>query len=391
MAVKKVLMGNHAVSHGVKLSRVKVISAYPITPQTHIVEKLSEMCATGELDSKFIKVESEHSALACLVGSASTGVRSFTATSSQGLALMHEILHWVGIGRLPIVMANVNRALGPGWNIWTEQTDSLAQRDTGWMQWYCETNQEVLDTVIQAFKVAEKVHFPVMIVYDAFVLSHTYAPVEIPDQEKVDRYLPPFLPGLHLDRENPMAFGALTGPDDYMELRYIAARDMAASLDVVAAEDKSFGDMFGRSYGLIEEYRTEGADIVLVTAGSMTATAREAVDTMQKQGKAVGLVKIRVFRPFPFAQIREILSRFSKIAVVDRNLSPGLGGIFAAEIANAMAGAQNQPQIYRFIAGLGGRDITPETFFQIADLAETQDYQPGQTFWVGTKGGWHAV
>lgn len=390
MAVKKVLMGNHAVSHGVKLSRVQVISAYPITPQTHIVEKLSEMCANGDLDAKFIKVESEHSAMATLVGASSVGVRSFTATSSQGLALMHEILHWVGIGRLPIVMANVNRTLAPGWNIWTEQTDSLSQRDTGWMQWYCETNQEVLDTVIQAFKVAERTHFPVMMVYDAFVLSHTYAPVEIPDQETVDRYLPPLQPGLHLDSENPMAFGALTPPEDYMELRYIAARDMARSLEVIEEEDKNFGEMFGRSYGLVEEYRTDGADTVLVTAGSMTATAREAVDALRKKGRAAGLVKLKVFRPFPFEQVRNLLKRFKKIAVVDRNLSPGLGGIFAAEIANAMAGVEHGPQIYRFIVGLGGRDVTPETFFGIADLT-TKDYRPGLTYWVGLKGGWHAI
>ncbi len=391
MAVKKVLMGNHAVSHGVKLSRAKVISAYPITPQTHIVEKLSEMCANGELDATFIKVESEHSALATLVGSSSAGVRSFTATSSQGLALMHEVLHWAGIGRLPIVMANVNRAMAPGWNIWTEQTDSLAQRDTSWMQWYCETNQEVLDTVIQAFKVAERTHFPVMMVYDAFVLSHTYAPVEIPDQEKVDRYLPPLQPGLHLDSENPMSFGALTPPEDYMELRYIAARDMARALDVIQEEGRLFGEMFGRTYGLVEEYRTEGADTVLVTAGSMTATAREAVDTLRDKGQAVGLVKLRVFRPFPFEQVRAVLGKFDRIAVVDRNVSPGLGGIFAAEVANALAELSNRPKIYRFIAGLGGRDITPDTFFEIMDLTRTQEYKPGLTYWVGLKGGWHAV
>lgn len=391
MATKKVLMGNHAVSYGVMLSRAQVISAYPITPQTQIVEELSEMCATGRLDAKFIKVESEHSAMATLIGAASAGVRTFTATSSQGLALMHEVLHWAGIGRLPIVMVNVNRALAPGWSIWTEQTDSLSQRDTGWMQWYAETNQEVLDSVIQAFKVAEKVHFPVMMVYDAFLLSHTYAPVEIPDQEKVDEYLPPITPGLHLTADNPMSFGALTGTDDYMELRLIAARDMKRALEVVKEEDELYGKIFGRSYGLIEEYRTEGAQVLLVTAGSMTSTAREAIDRMRERDIPVGLVKLRVFRPFPFDEIRRALSGAKKIAVVDRNVSVGLGGIFASEIGNALMELENRPLMYRFIAGLGGRDITPETFEEVIDITLKEEHKPSRTYWVGVKGGTYAI
>ncbi|MBC7260791.1 MAG: pyruvate ferredoxin oxidoreductase, partial [Chloroflexi bacterium] len=192
--MEKVIMGNHAVSYGVQLARVQVIAAYPITPQTQVVEMLSEFCAEGLLDAKFIKVESEHSVMAAVVGASIAGARAFTATSSHGLALMHEVLHWASGGRLPIVLANVNRALGPGWNVWTEQTDSLAQRDTGWIQFYCETNQEVLDMVIQAYKIAETVLLPVMLVLDAFVLSHTEEPVDIPDQATVDQFLPPYQP-----------------------------------------------------------------------------------------------------------------------------------------------------------------------------------------------------
>ena len=196
-------MGNHATSHGVRLARAQVISAYPITPQTQIVEELSEMCADGRLNAHFIKVESEHSAMACLIGASQAGVRCYTATSAQGLALMHELLFWASYARLPIVMTDVNRAMAPGWSIWSDQTDSLAQRDTGWVQIYCETNQEVLDTTIVAFKLAEETSLPVMVVYDAFILSHTYEPVEIPDQKDVDAFLPPRKAKLTLDPKNP--------------------------------------------------------------------------------------------------------------------------------------------------------------------------------------------
>ena len=210
--MRHVLEGSHAVSEAVRLARTQVISAYPITPQTHIVEQLSEYCANGTLDARFLRVESEHSAMAALIGAASSGVRTFTATSSQGLALMHELLHWASGARLPIVMAQVNRALAPGWNIWADQTDSLAQRDTGWIQLYCENGQEVLDTTIQAFRLAEWVNLPVMVNLDAFFLSHTYEPVDVPDQKSVDKFLPPYKPRFQLDLANPCAFNQLAPP-----------------------------------------------------------------------------------------------------------------------------------------------------------------------------------
>jgi len=211
--MRKVIIGNHALSYGAMLSRAQVIAAYPITPQTEVIELLSEMCANGELDAKFIKVESEHSAMTACVGASATGVRTFTATSAQGLALMHEVLHWAVGARTPVVMGNINRAMAPPWTIWTEQTDSLSQRDTGWMQIYCQNNQEVLDSVIQAYKVAEQVKLPAMVILAAFVLSHTSETVEMPEQEKVDEFLPPYELEYKIDPDDPHAFGGLTGPD----------------------------------------------------------------------------------------------------------------------------------------------------------------------------------
>ena len=217
---KQVISGNHAVSYGVMLARAQVISAYPITPQTQIVEMLSELCASGQLKAKFIKVESEHSAMAACIGASITGARTFTATSSQGLALMHELIHWAANARLPIVLADVNRAMGPGWSIWTDQNDSLSQRDTGWLQFYCESNQEVIDTIIQAFKIAETVYLPVMVVLDAFFLSHTSEPVEIPPVKLVDKYLPSFKPDIKMDIKSSHAFGGVTTPEYNFALKY---------------------------------------------------------------------------------------------------------------------------------------------------------------------------
>ncbi len=223
--MKQVLEGSQAVAEAVRLAQVQVVSAYPITPQTHIVEILSDYCATGKMNAKFLRVESEHSCMAALIGAQSSGVRTFTATSGQGLALMHELLHWASGARLPIVMAEVNRALAPGWNIWVDQTDSLAQRDTGWIQFYCEDSQEVIDTTLQAYKLAESVALPVMVVLDAFFLSHTYEPVDVPTQEEADRFLPPYEARFELDTKDPCSFGPLVPPAVYMEMRH----DMAAA------------------------------------------------------------------------------------------------------------------------------------------------------------------
>ncbi len=383
--MEKVIMGNHAVSYGVRLARAQVISAYPITPQTQIVEMLSEFCADGSLDAQFIKVESEHSAMAAVVGAAFTGARTFTATSSHGLAYMHEVLHWASGARLPIVLANVNRALGPGWCIGTEQTDSLAQRDTGWMQFYCETNQEVLDTIIQAYRIAETVGLPAMVVLAGFVLSHTEEPVNIPDQEQVDRFLPSYRPQFYLTPGEPHAFNSLVSPDDFMELRFKMQRSMEEAVDVISAVGAEFQRVFGRKYDLTEAYRVDDAELVLVTAGSITSTARFVVDEMRALDKRVGLLKIRVFRPFPFAAVRAALGRVAKVAVIDRNISFGCGGIFSSELQSAFCAMPDAPLFFSFIAGLGGRDVTPETIRGIAESALVQSVPTGQIEWVEVK------
>ena len=383
--MEKVIMGNHAVSYGARLARAQVIAAYPITPQTQIVEILSEFCANGLLDAKFIKVESEHSAMAACIGAASAGARAFTATSGHGLALMHEMLHWAAGARLPIVMANVNRAMGPGWSIWTEQTDSLAQRDTGWLQFYCESNQEVLDSVIQAVKIAERVLLPTMLVLDAFVLSHTQEPVDIPDQELVDSYLPPYNARYKLDTSDPHAFGALVTPAHYMELRYKIQRAMEEAVEVARQVDEEFKEVFGRSYGLVEKYFMEDAEVVLVTSATITSTARVVVDELREEGHKIGLLKMRMFRPFPAEDVREALAGARKVAVIDRNISFGHGGIFAEEIKSALYNGAHRPPIFGFIIGLGGRDVTPASIRGIAEYTFGHDVPETEIIWREVK------
>ncbi len=388
--MKKVIVGNHAVSWGVKLARAEVIAAYPITPQTQVVEELSEMCASGELKARFIKVESEHSAMAACMGASMTGARAFTATSSQGLALMHELLHWSGGGRMPIVMAEINRALAPGWNVWTDQNDSLSQRDTGWIQLYCETNQEVLDTTIMAFKLAETVDIPVMIVLDAFVLSHTAEPVDIPDQKDVDAFLPKRVARHKLDTGNPQAFGALTTPAVYMEMRLRQQEAMEDAVGALEAIDAEWGRQFGRTWGAVETYRTEGADLVLVTSGTVTSTTRHVVNELRDQGQKVGLVKVKMFRPFPGADLRRVLAGVKDVAVLDRNISPGHSGIFAEETRAALYDlpAARRPRVHGYIIGLGGRDVTPATIEEC--IQKTRDAASAavperEDVWVGVK------
>lgn len=365
--MKLVITGNHAAAYGAKLARPQVIAAYPITPQTEVVEKLALMVADKELKAEFIKVESEHSAMAACIGATAAGSRTFTATSSQGLALMHEMLHWAANARLPVVMVNINRAMAPPWTIWADQTDSLAQRDTGWLQFYCEDNQEVLDTVIQAYKISEAVSLPSMISLDAFFLSHTSEPVDIPDQKKVDNFLPKFNPKYKLDLNNPQAFGGLVTQEWYYELRYKIQKAMDEAKELVGSTGAEYGKAFGRAYGLIEEYRTEAKEVLLVVSGSMVSTARDAVDIMQKSGKKTGLIKVRTFRPFPNEEIQRAAGAAKAIAVIDRNISFGNEGIFFTETKAALANMKNAPKMHGFIAGLGGREIQNEDIIGMAE------------------------
>lgn len=383
--MEKVITGNTAIAYGAKLSRAQVVAAYPITPQTTIIEKLASFTADGEMDAVFIKVESEHSAMAASIGASATGARAFTATSGQGLLLMHEMLHWAAGGRHPIVMGCVNRGIAPGWSVWTEQSDTLAQRDTGWIQYYCEDNQEALDTVIQAYKVAETVSLPAMVVIDAFVLSHTSEIVDIPDQALVDEFLPPFRPAWKMDIDDPHAFNALVTPGEWFELRYKIQRAMDQALDVARQVDQAYGRVFGRSYGVVESYHMEGAEVALVTTSTITSTARDVIDAMRGEGIPVGLVKLRLFRPFPVPDIAAALRGVNKIAVLDRNLTFGQCGVFAEEIKSALYGSGLQVPLFDYVLGLGGRDVTPATIRQVAEHVLTHDAPDSPIIWIGVK------
>ena len=381
--MKSVVMGNHAAAYGAKLAKAEVVAAYPITPQTQTVEKISEMVASGEMKAEFIKVESEHSAMAACIGASSAGARAFTATSSQGLALMHELLHWSGGARLPIVMTNVNRAMAPGWNIWSEQNDSLAQRDTGWMQVYCESNQEVLDTIIQSFKVSETVLLPTMICLDGFILSHTYEVVDIPDQKSVDAFLPMYEAKLKLDVDNPLTFGALNSPEWYYEMRYKMHEAMIKAKSVIIEVNEEFNQRFGRKYGLVEDYRCEGAETIIVASGAIASTARDVIDSLRDAGESVGLICVRVFRPFPEEEIRNIVKDAKNVGVIDRNISFGHEGIFFTETKAALYNTPGPPITRGFIAGLGGRDVTPEDIEEMIHL--TASGEADEVTWFKLK------
>jgi len=383
--MKKVITGNQAVAYGVILSRVDVISAYPITPQTTIVEELSELVASGRMRTKFLKVESEHSAMAALIGASTGGVRCFTATSSHGLAYMHEMLHWASGARLPIVMVNVNRAIGPPWNIWTDQSDSLSQRDTGWIQLYCENNQEVLDTILQAFRIAETAKLPVMVVLDAFVLSHTSEAVQIPTMEEVDQFLPPYFLEYTIDTQEPIAFSVITTPEYFFEFRYKIQKAMEQVPEIAKKVDDEFRSRFGRGYGAIERYGKEGAEVLLMTSGTVTSTSRIVIQKLVQKGYSVAGIKIKRFRPFPSEEIYEAIKGAKKLAIIDRNLSAGVGGIFAQELRASLYSREERPQVFGFISGLGGRDITPDLIEEAIQYTLNHPWPEEEILWLGLK------
>lgn len=363
-----VMTGNYASAYGAKLARAEVIAAYPITPQTSIVEKLAEFVATGELKAKFIPVESEHSAMAACIAAQTAGARTYTATSSHGLTLMHEVLMWASGARLPIVMTNVSRAMAPPWSVWVDHMDSIAQRDTGWLQFFCQSNQEVLDTIIMAYKVCESagVMLPAMIIEDAFILSHTSEPVDVPEQQLVDSFLPSYSPDLKIEVGKAWGFGSLVKPDQYMEFRYKAMLAMKEAHDRILRVEQEFKHVFGREHGgLLERYRCEDADTVLVTAGSVAATAKDVVDALRANGKRVGLARIRAFRPFPHDEIRSLASKLEGIAVLDRSYTFGAAGAMFTEVKASVYSCQKRPVMKNYIAGLGGRDITPKILERI--------------------------
>lgn len=359
---KMVLSGNSAQAHAARLARVQVVSAYPITPQTTIVEKLAEFVASGELPAKFVKVESEHSALQVCVSASALGARTYTATSSQGLLLMHELLHWASGMRTPVVMGVANRGVAVPWTIDTDHTDSMAQRDTGWIQYYAESNQDVLDTVLQAFRLAEhpEVRLPAMVTEDAFFLTHTVEPVDVPSAEAVDAFLPPRSPKGTLHSEGRARLGSFTGPELYMEFRHEIAAAMERAAKLAPEVEAEYARATGRvSGGPLPGYRTEDADAVLVTMGTASSTARGVVDALRARGQKVGAASLRRFRPFPVEELRALARSVDRIGVLDRSFTFGPMGAAATEVAGALYGAPHRPMLRDFVAGLGGRDLTP--------------------------------
>lgn len=364
-----ILDGNHAAAQGAKLSRVQVIAAYPITPQSPVTETLSEFVEGGKLDAQYIAVESEHSALAVCTSASMVGARTFTATSAHGLAYMHEMLHWAAGARLPVVLACVNRAIGAPWNVLNDQQDSISQRDTGWIQIYARNNQEVLDSIIQAYKIAESVYVPVMVCYDGYVLSHTEMPVNVPLQEDVDRFLPPYKPHTILDPANPKNYNLVTLANPrinaegvlchgYMELRYLLQEALQNSRETITTVGREFGELFGRSYArMFWEDRLDDADIVIVAMGSLAMEAIVAADMLREAGHKVGVLGLRVFRPFPKSDVVQALEKSRLVVVFDKNISYGIEGATCSEIKSALYGNSVRAVIRNFIVGLGGRDV----------------------------------
>jgi len=356
--MKQVMDGNEAAALAAKLARVKVISAYPITPQTTVVEKLADYVSNGDLDAEFIKVESEHSAMSACIGAAATGVRTFTATSSQGLMLMSEMLYAAAGLRLPIVMTNANRSLSAPLSIWCDQQDSMAVRDSGWIQFYCENNQEILDTTLQAFKISQELLLPVMVCYDGYILSHTVEPVDCPEQTEVDAFLPKHNYPYSLDPEKPVSMGAVGVPEYYMEFRYLLQKAVRNSKSKIIEVDREFKKRFGRGYGIMEKYHSDDAEVIMLTMGSLSSSAKDLVDLLRKRGEKVGLVKLKSFRPFPNEEIVSALSHAKAVAVLEKDISLGHAGGLYLDTAASFVNIEHTPLMINFICGLGGRDVT---------------------------------
>ncbi|HTP42122.1 MAG TPA: pyruvate ferredoxin oxidoreductase [Nitrospiria bacterium] len=361
--------GSQAVAAAVALCRPEVISCYPITPQTHIVERLSELVRNGKIGScRFINAESEFGALSILIGASAAGARTYTATASQGLLFMTEAVYNAsGLG-LPIVMTIGNRAIGAPINIWNDHSDSMALRDAGWIQLHAESNQEAVDLHVQAFRLAETLSCPVMVCMDGFVLTHAYEPVDLPTQEQVDAFLPPYEPVQLLDPDDPMTIGAMVGPEAFAEVRYLTHHTQLRALEEIVTLEAEFLRQFGRaSGGLIERYRTEDAETILVALGSVNGTIREVVDELRDAGVAIGSLKIGAYRPFPVGAVREALHPCRRAIVVEKDLALGKGGIVSSDVKMALRGL---PVIVQtVIAGLGGRSITKASLFQMINEA----------------------
>jgi pyruvate ferredoxin oxidoreductase alpha subunit len=387
--MKKVITGDHAVAIGAKLSRAEVVPAYPITPQTLIIEHIADFVNDGEMDAKFLMMESEHSVMSAAAAAEAAGARVFTATSSQGLAFMHEMVYFTAPMRLPVVMVNANRTLGGPPGIWCEYNDSMGARDSGWLQVYVEDNQEALDMIIQAYRIAEdkRVLLPVMPCLDGFILTHTVEPVDIPEQQDVDSFLPQYEPDVILDPARPAMIGTFMPAEYIMELRRQTAGAVESAKKVIKEVNDGFAARFGRDYGgLIDTYMMDDAQAALVTMGTVTSTSRQVVDELRQEGKKVGLIKLRFFRPFPSEELKNVLKDIAAVGVVDRSLSFIGGGQAFNEVRSALYGLSIP--IMNHLAGLGGRDVTEmqiKSMFELT-LSAAKGEKVKTINWHNTRG-----
>ncbi len=369
MSKRVALEASHAVAEAVRMVDTDLIAAYPITPQTHIPERLAEMVSNGELNAAYIPVESEHSAMSACLGSAAVGARTFTTTAGQGLELMHEVVYVASSMRFPIVMAICNRALSAPLSVWGDHSDAMAVRDTGWIQVFCENNQEAFDLTLWAFRVGEdpEVLFPVMVHLDGFTLSHVTEPMVLPEQSEVDRFLPKFQYRFALNPDKPMTHGAFGPPDIYAETKLAQEMAFVKTKKAILRGWKEFGDIFGRYYSPVELYKAEGAKTLLLTMGSFSETAKIVIDERQSRGESIGLVRLRLWRPFPFEEFRQALKSAETLIVFDRSISSGMGGPVFSEVKAALYDEEKRPRVVNIIGGLGGRDMPVKDFEYVID------------------------
>ena len=380
----KQIEGSHAVAEAVAKCRPNVISAYPITPQTHIVEELASIVGRGDLDAEYVNVESEFSAASVVLGASAAGARAYSATTSQGLLLMSEVVYCIAGMRLPIVFTIANRAISAPLSIWNDQQDSMALRDAGWIQLHAEDNQEATDLHIQAFKIAEETHLPVMVCMDGFILTHAFEPVDVPDQKEVDNFLPPFRPTNIVDPRWPRGIGLFADPRFYMETRYILHRAMEKSEETIKKVSGDFAKTFGRdSGGFIKTYKLKDADVVVISMGSLVGTIKDLIDQLEEEGKKVGLLQICSYRPFPRKEVYNTLKEKMNIVVVEKSISLGRGGILASDVRWSFPRAEKKDRnISSFIAGLGGRNITKN---DLRYMVEKVEKEPVELEFLGLK------
>jgi pyruvate/2-oxoacid:ferredoxin oxidoreductase alpha subunit len=390
----RIITANEAAAQAAALCNVQVIAAYPITPQTPVTEELASMVETGELSAEYLTVESEHSAMASVIAASQVGARVFTASSANGLLYMHEMLHWAAGSRVPVVMACVNRGVGAPWTILNDQQDSISQRDTGWIQLYSRNSQEVLDTIIQAYRIAETACLPVMVCYDGFVLSHLSAPVEIPDQDMVNSFVPKLAPPMDIGSGEVMNINPLILSDPrpdaqgvmkpgYMELRRKLQDDLLSALDLIEAVDNEFSTAFGRKWGSpVWDYRIDDAEHILVSMGSLASELTLAADELRDEGLPVGVVGVKAYRPFPSQALCSRFNNADRLIVVEKDISYGYRGALASDIKAALFDQGVSVKVSDFIAGLGGRDVRPE---QLADTARSAIKDGLSHGWINLK------